>query len=146
MFDKLTVLLAAKNPQDFDAFERFLLKGSTNCDIIRFTGGGEVLDFLFMRGQSSKRKTNHPYLLLTDMNLSDISGVELIEKIRANPDLTKLPVMLVNNAEDPDNIDRCYEHGCSFLISSSIGRDKPHQWMEQVGHYIALPNVKAPVL
>lgn len=91
--------------------------------IIHFKDGQEVLDFLFKKSNPSHHKTNS-YLLLLDIRMPKIDGVEVLQRIKKDPELKKIPVIMLSTTDDPLDIGQCHYFGCSSYIIKPIKYDK----------------------
>jgi CheY-like chemotaxis protein len=76
--------------------------------IIHFWHGGEVLDFLCGRGTGPKREAHTPYLLLLDIRRPAMDGKEVLEKIKCDESLMKLPIIMLTTSDDPEDVNFCH--------------------------------------
>jgi len=114
---KDSVILIAENDQaHFSLIKTTLQNAGINSEIIRLTDGRETLDFLFMKGRGPERLPNKEYLLLMDISLPKIDGLTVLEKIKRDPNLKKIPVIILTAADDQDTVERCHSLGCSVYI------------------------------
>lgn len=98
--------------------------GITN-PIIHFKDGQEVLDFLFkIRKSNPSLKENNSYLLLLDIRMPKIDGMEVLRRVKTDPELKKIPIIMLSTTDDPVDIGRCHYFGCSTYIIKPIQYDK----------------------
>lgn len=88
--------------------------------IIHFKNGQEIVDFLFMTGQGPHRQKERSYLLLLDIRMPKLDGLEVLRRIRTAPDLERIPVVVITTTDDPREIERCYRLGCLGYIVKPI--------------------------
>jgi CheY-like chemotaxis protein len=81
--------------------------------VIHFKDGQEVLDFLF-------KKSAGPYLLLLDIRMPKKDGLEVLRCIKGDPELGKIPVIMITTTDDPWDIEQCQLFGCSSYIVKPI--------------------------
>lgn len=116
--------------------------GLTN-PILHFKDGQAVLDFLFQRGPGPSRTEGHSYLLLLDIRMPKVDGVEVLRQIKADLELRKLPVIMLTTTDDPREVTRCHALGCSVYIQKPVDYDKFTQAVQSLGMFIKLVLVPA---
>lgn len=117
--------------------------GITN-QIIHFKDGEEVLNFLFKRGDLPHRVDGVSYLLLLDIRMPKIDGTEVLRQIKSDDELKKIPVTMLTTTDDPREIERCHELGCSNYITKPIDYDRFVETIRQLGLFLSV--VKVPVI
>ena len=92
--------------------------------IIHFKDGQEVLDFLFMK---QKRNPAHQktisYLLLLDIRMPKVDGIEVLQRVKEDPEFKKIPIIMLSTTDDPLDIGQCHYFGCSTYITKPIKYD-----------------------
>lgn len=93
--------------------------------IIHFKDGQEVLDFLFKKQKSNPfhQKTNS-YLLLLDIRMPKVDGLEVLQRVKKDPELKKIPIIMLSTTDDPLDIGQCHYFGCSTYIIKPTIYDK----------------------
>jgi CheY-like chemotaxis protein len=89
-----------------------------------FRDGQEFLDFMFMRGEGRKRQSGLNYLVLLDIRMPKVDGVEVLRQIKADPELRKLPVIMLTTTDDAREVDRCHLLGCSGYVQKPVDYDR----------------------
>ena len=138
---------------DDDADDRLLAKDAlTECrlanDLHFVEDGEELLDYLQRRGKyTSLADAPRPGLILLDLNMPKKDGREALKEIRANPDLRKIPVVVLTTSKADTDIGRIYELGANSFISKPVSFDSLVEVMKILGRYwfeiVELP-VKKP--
>jgi CheY-like chemotaxis protein len=123
----------------------FRRAGITN-EIISFTDGQALLDFLFVKVSGPTLDPEVPYLLLLDIRMPRVDGIEALKKIKENPDLKKLPVIMISTTDDPRQILQCYDLGCNFFIVKPTEQAAFAEAIERLAKFISLPSVKVPLI
>lgn len=116
--DPIEILLVEDNNSDAEIAIRALRKNNLVNRIIRVADGAEALDFLFGAGKYSGRETDAlPGVILLDLKMSGMDGMQVIEKIKSNAMTRTIPLaVLTSSADDPD-IERAYSRGAdSYMI------------------------------
>jgi len=104
--------------------------------IIHFKDGEEILNFLFRTGTGPGRQEHVSYLLLLDIRMPKIDGIEVMMRVKQDRELRSLPVIMVSTMEDPVEIERCCRLGCSNYFVKPVEFDQFSRAMEELGTYI----------
>ena len=103
---EVVILIAEDDAGHARLIEKNLTRGGLHNKIERFANGQAVLDFLFQRGPGSHRAHDTPYLLLLDIRMPQVDGVEVLRQIKENPELRKIPVIMLTTTDDPREVER----------------------------------------
>ncbi len=103
-----------------------------------FRDGQAVLNFLFHRGPGPFMEKDQAYLILLDIRMPKIDGVEVLRQIKGDKDLYKLPVIMLTTTEDPLEVNRCHELGCNVYLQKPVDYDKFSEAMRRLGMFITL--------
>lgn len=114
--------------------------GITN-EIIHFKDGQETLDFLLRRGEGLHRSTDTAYLLLLDIRMPKVDGVEVLQQVKQDKDLCKIPVIMITTTDDPREVEHCHSLGCSNYIAKPINYDKFVEAIRQLGLFLMVVEV-----
>lgn len=118
------------------------LKESGVCNpIIRFKNGIEVLDFLTGKAENENRDNSKAYLLLLDINMPIMDGVELLQKIKSDEELKEIPVIMLTTTDDPREVEACYKLGCNMYITKPVQFDKFAEILNRMGLFIQIVKV-----
>jgi CheY-like chemotaxis protein len=140
-YDNIEILLAEDNKFDAELTIRALKKSGLTNQIHRVCDGAEALDFIYCRGAYSSRTTNtNLKLILLDLKMPKISGIRVLEKVKADP-LTKAlnVVVLTSSKEDPD-IMKCYGFGANSYIVKPVENDDFFRALREIGLYWIILN------
>ncbi len=142
---KDVVILVAEDDEGHAGLIRKNLKraGIVN-DVTHFMDGEEILNFLFREGDGPHRGSGIPYLLLLDIRMPKVDGVQVLERIKADKELKKLPVIMITTTDDPREVALCHELGCSNYISKPLDYDAFVNAIRQLGLFLSV--VQVPVL
>jgi CheY-like chemotaxis protein len=133
---EVEILIVEDNPDDAELAIRALKKQNLANKVIHLTDGAEALDFIFGMGKFSNRNTNHlPRVILLDLKMPKIGGLEVLEKIKSDPRTKTIPVVvLTSSAEDPD-IKKCYELGANSYIVKPVEFNNFSKTVADLGLY-----------
>lgn len=122
MFDGFTILMAEDDPGHASLIHRHIRRAGIDNEIIHFEDGQAVMDFLRQLEHSPGRQ--HSYLLLLDIRMPKLDGIEVLEQIKQDPDLKSMPVVMLTTTRDPNTVQQCYDLGCADYIvkPTSVGK------------------------
>ncbi len=144
MKDEMTVLLTEDDDGHAKLIQKNLKRVGIKNPIRRFKDGQEIIDFLFKKGDGPHRQSCAAYLLLLDIRMPKISGIEVLRQIKKDEELRKLPVIMVTTTDDPRDINLCHQLGCSNYITKPIDSEKFIEAIKQLGLFLMV--VRLPEL
>ncbi len=135
------ILLVEDNPDDEELIIRILRKNHISNEIIIVRDGAEALDFIFAIGKFENRdKNNNPVLIMLDINLPKIDGLEVLKRIKTNEQTKIIPVaMLTSSDEERDLIDS-YKYGANSYIRKPVDFTEFQSAVQQLALYWVLLN------
>jgi len=119
----------------------FRRAGITN-EIIHFADGQNLLDFLFLRHKTLIRDPQVPYILLCDIRMPGVDGMEILQQIKADEQLRTMPVIMISMTDEPDVVRECYRLGCNFYITKPVDHTEFIDVLGKLAKFIAQPSVK----
>lgn len=118
------------------------LRESGVCNtIIRFKNGLETWQFLVGKSETENLNNTKSYLLLLDINMPLMDGIELLQKIKADAKLKDIPVIMLTTTDDPREVKTCYKYGCNMYITKPIQFDKFAEMLNRMGLFIQIVKV-----
>ena len=144
---KEDIFLVAEDGKKYLGFiRRNLLRAGLHNEILYFANGQEILNFLFDTDKNLKEQNNNKkYIILLDLNLPGVGGVEVLEKIKQDTKLKKIPVIIFTTADDPDIIERCHNLGCSTYIVRPTKYEDFAEIIQKIGSFLSvveIPSIK----
>jgi two-component system, response regulator len=134
----IEILLVEDNPNDVElALHSFKRYNITN-QILVARDGAEALDYLF--GRSDPTNESLPKVVLLDLKLPKVDGLEVLEAIRANPKTHSLPVVVLTSSHDDRDIEECYRLGANSYIVKPVDFQQFTESVRQLGMYWLLLN------
>src|SRR5258708_11534701 len=138
---EVIILIAEDDAGHARLIEKNLTRAGLHNKIERFDNGQAVLDFLFRRGPGPQRAGEKPYLLLLDIRMPQVDGVEVLRQIKQDPELRKIPVLMLTTTDDPREVERCHAIGCSSYLVKPVDYEKFAEAIKSLGLYISLVEV-----
>jgi two-component system response regulator len=143
-FNEVEIMLVEDNPYDAELTIRALKNKGLANKLLIFNDGVEALDFLFGTGEYAGRNlTVRPKVILLDLKLPRINGLEILEKIRDDKRTKTIPVVILTSSQEESDIVRGYDLGVNSYMVKPVDFDKFFLAVEELGLYWLLLN-KAP--
>jgi CheY-like chemotaxis protein len=139
---ELVILLAEDDDGHAYLIQQNMQDAGLANRVVHVRDGQEALDFIYCAGAYSDRLPNGPLLLLLDINMPRVDGVEVLRRLKADPKTDELPVIVLTTTDDPREVKRCYELGCSSYVTKPVEYDKFVEAIRRLGLFLAI--VKVP--
>ena len=117
--DPVTIVLAEDDDGHASLVQRNLERAGFVNGFVRVRDGEELLD-LIRRGDAQGTQEFPGMVVLLDINMPRIDGIEALRQIKANPATQRIPVIMLTTTDDPREVDRCYELGCNVYITKPV--------------------------
>ncbi len=142
--EEIEILLVEDNLADAEMTIRALNKNKLANKLIHLKDGAEALDFLFCKGGFSERDINNrPKVILVDLQMPKVDGIEVLIRIKGD-DLTKyIPVVILTSSKEHPDIKRCYELGANSYIVKPVDFDNFFKAITELGLYWLILNQKS---
>lgn len=106
--------------------------------IRHFRDGQAVLDFFFARDGQAQPAPDGPYLVLLDIRMPKVDGIEVLRRLKSDPELRKLPVVMLTTTDDTREVERCHALGCNVYIQKPVDYDKFAEAIRRLGLFVTL--------
>ena len=140
MKTEVVILIAEDDEGHAVLIRKNLARAKISNTILHFKDGQEILDFLFQKTESC-RKPGVAYLLLLDIRMPKVDGVEVLRQIKTDPELRKIPVTMLTTTDDPKEITHCHELGCNNYITKPVEYDEFMKTVEQLGLFLSVVSI-----
>jgi CheY-like chemotaxis protein len=117
--EPILIVLAEDDDGHATLVERNLVRVGVANKILRLKDGQEAIDF-FMAHGSVALTSPRSILLLLDIKMPRVDGIEVLRQLKADPDTALIPAIMLTTTDDPREIQRCYELGCSVYIAKPV--------------------------
>ena len=115
--------------------EDSLQQSCAHFRIERLRDGQHALDFLFGASNSAAHHATGAFLRLLDIRMPRIDGIEVLRRIKLDAVLRKLPVIMLSTADNPGEVSRCYELGCSAYVQKPVDYDQFAETILRLGAF-----------
>ncbi|TVQ41075.1 MAG: response regulator [Spirochaetaceae bacterium] len=141
MKHEVTILVAEDDAGHAGLVRKNLTRAGITNEIKHFADGQAIVDFLFCRGDGEHRSPHGAYVLLLDIRMPKLDGTEVLRLIKADPELRKIPVVMITTTDDPREVERCHQLGCSSYITKPVEYEGFVNAIRQLGLYLAVVQI-----
>ena len=143
--EKKMILLVEDNPDDEALTLRALKKNNIGNRVAIVRDGAEALDFLFCTGAYADRDPNdRPQVILLDLKLPKVDGLEVLRRLRADERTQRLPVVILTSSKEEQDIIRGYSLGANSYVRKPVDFDQFAESVRQLGLYWLVLNEVPP--
>ena len=136
MKEEVVILIAEDDDAHASLIQRNLKRAGISNEQLRFRDGQETLDFLERRG-NWQRTPGAAYVLLLDIRMPKVDGVEVLRRVKKDPELRRMPVIMVTTTDDPQEVERCHQLGCSRYVFKPVEYGRFAEAVRRLGLYLA---------
>jgi CheY-like chemotaxis protein len=141
MSDPVTIIMIEDDEGHARLIERNIRRSGVNNEIIPFSNGTEAVTYLFGSDGTGINHKGRALLILLDLNLPDMTGIEILRQIKANQYLKATPVVVLTTTDDSQEIKRCYELGCNVYITKPVNYESFANAIRQLGLFFSVIQV-----
>lgn len=139
----VTIVMVEDDEGHATLIERNIRRAGVNNLILPFTNGTDALDFLLGEDGSGASNSGRSLLILLDLNLPDMTGVDILSKIKSNTHLKRSPVVVLTTTDDQREIQRCYDLGANVYITKPVDYEGFANAIRQLGLFFSVMQVPA---
>jgi CheY-like chemotaxis protein len=129
----LDILLAEDDDGHAFLVQTNLKRAGIVNPISRVRDGQEALDYVFRQGEFANRAAGQPLLMILDINMPRVDGVEVLTKIKNNPATASMPVIMLTTTDDPREVENCYQLGCNVYITKPVAYEEFVEAVKRLG-------------
>lgn len=135
-----TILLAEDNPRDVELTLEAISEYGLANNLTVVKDGVEAMDYLLYKGNHKLRKKGNPAVVLLDVKMPRMDGIEVLQAIRNHPSLKFLPVVMLTSSREEPDLKRSYQHGANAYVVKPVDYKDFMIAIKQVGLFWALIN------
>ena len=137
----VTIIMIEDDEGHARLIERNIRRSGVNNEILPFSNGTEAVKYLFGTDGTGINQKGRALLILLDLNLPDMTGIEILRQIKANQYLKTTPVVVLTTTDDSQEIKRCYELGCNVYITKPVNYESFANAIRQLGLFFSVIQV-----
>lgn len=137
----LIILIAEDDDGHALLIKETIEESGISNQLIRFKDGKELWDFFTGDRMDSQYDPSQRYLVLLDINMPRMGGLEVLRKLKSEKEFRKIPVMMLTTTDDPREVENCYQMGCSVYITKPIDFNRFITTLKRLGLFIEIIEV-----
>jgi two-component system response regulator len=135
-YDNIEILFVEDSIDDATLTIRALTKSGFLNKLHHVKDGAEALDFLYCKGIYASRNADwKPKLLLLDLKMPKVSGMQVLEKVKSDPDLKSIPIVILTSSQEDPDIVKCYALGANSYIVKPVDSNNFFHAIKELGMY-----------
>ncbi len=144
MPDSKRILLVEDSPNDVELTLSALAENKLANEVVVVSDGAEALDYLFKRGRYRLRSNGNPVVVLLDIKLPKVDGLEVLQQMRADPTMRAVPVVMLTSSNEERDVVRSYSLGVNAYVVKPIDFDQFVRAIGELGLFWAVVNHPPP--
>jgi len=137
----VTIIMIEDDEGHARLIERNIRRSGVNNEIMPFSNGTEAIKYLLGSDGTGVHHKGRALLILLDLNLPDMTGIEILRQIKDNKYLKATPVVVLTTTDDSQEIKRCYELGCNVYITKPVNYESFANAIRQLGLFFSVMQV-----
>jgi len=137
----VTIIMIEDDDGHARLIERNIRRSGVNNKILPFTSGTEAVRYLFGSDGSGFVHKGEALLILLDLNLPDMSGIDILRRVKENKFLKSTPVVVLTTTDDSQEVKRCYELGCNVYVTKPVNYESFANAIRQLGLFFSVIQV-----
>ena len=138
----MVILIAEDNAGHFQLIKKNLWLTCVDSDILMFKNGQEVLDFMFKKDPEVHLEDKKQYILLLDIRMPQVDGIEVLKRIKENEELREIPVIMLTTTSEASMIKQCYELGCSYYMVKPVNYHHFMEAVQNLGEFLSIGSLR----
>ncbi len=135
---EVTIIISEDDPGHAELIREALEDSGIQNKILHFPDGQVTWDYLQEQSSKDPENIKHALLVLLDINMPRMNGVEVLKKIKEHQKLKSVPVIMLTTTDDPREIEQCYELGCNVYITKPVDYDRFSDTLKRLGLFMQI--------
>jgi len=137
----VTIVMVEDDEGHARLIEKNIRRAGVNNPVVPFANGTDALDFLLGKDRSGRVSAGRHMLILLDLNLPDMTGVDILETVKGNVHTKRTPVVVLTTTDDEREIQRCYDLGANVYITKPVDYENFANAIRQLGLFFSVIQV-----
>ena len=138
------ILLVEDDKRDLELTLIALERSQLANEVVALRDGAQALDYLLREGYHADREEGNPAVILLDLKLPKVTGLEVLEAIKANPSLRSVPVVMLTSSQEESDVLRSYQLGVNAYVVKPVAFDRFVSAISELGVFWAVLNEPPP--
>jgi CheY-like chemotaxis protein len=138
------ILIAEDNANDAELMLMALQKHRLSNELIFVRDGAQALDYLYCRGEYAGRSDGHPVLVVLDLKMPKVDGIEVLRQVKSDPALKHIPVVVLTSSREEQDLVRTYSLGVNAYVVKPVAFTEFMDAVTQLGGFWAVVNEPPP--
>lgn len=138
------ILLAEDSVHDVELTLAALEEYNLANEVVVARDGAEALDYLYQRGKFAGQPASRPVVVMLDLKMPRVDGLEVLRQMKCDPELKRIPVVMITSSREEQDLVRSYELGVNAYVVKPVDFQKFVESIKQVGFFWAVINEPAP--
>ena len=138
------ILLVEDDPKDIELTLAALDEYNLANEIVVARDGAEALDYLYRRGAFQQRPVGNPVVILLDLKMPKLDGVQVLQQLAADPQLRLIPVVVLTSSRESRDLEECYKLGVNAYVVKPVRFAEFIEAVKQIGIFWVLINESPP--
>ena len=138
------ILLVEDDPNDVELTLTALTENHLTNEIVVVRDGAEALDYLYQRGAYASREAGNPAVILLDLKLPKLDGLEVLKRVKSDPDLKTTPVVMLTSSREEQHLVQSYNSGSNAYVVKPLGFGDFVKAVGELGLFWAVVNQPPP--
>lgn len=144
MIELRRIFYVDDNPRDTELALNALKKNNLANDVVTAEDGEDALDYLYMRGKYANRPPGNPALMLLDLKMPRVDGLEVLRQVKSDPQLHSIPVVVMTSSREEQDLIRSYELGVNAYVVKPLSFTEFLDAIKQIGAFWGVINEPPP--
>ena len=138
---EVTIIMVEDDEGHARLIEKNIRRAGVHNEIAHFANGTSALDHILGSDRSGEVSRNRPLLVLLDLNLPDMSGIDILEALKSNGYTKRLPIVILTTTDDEREIKRCYDLGANVYITKPVEYESFAHAIRQLGLFFSVMQI-----
>jgi CheY-like chemotaxis protein len=134
----ITIVMIEDDEGHAKLIERNIRRAGVQNTIKPFCDGQSALEFLLKDEARRSPRSGRQLIVLLDLNLPDMSGLEILKRLKSTPGTSRIPIMILTTTDDASEIRRCYDLGANIYVTKPVDCDTFSNAIKQLGLFLSI--------